>query len=328
MKVEVLYSDGCPNHRPAVELVREVLREDGVEAEVAEVNVSDPGLAEVLGFLGSPTVRVNGLDVEPSARSAREYGMMCRTYCEAGRREGLPSKALVRAAIREALATQSGSQDCCNLPTSAVALPFKKARRPVALIGGSVAAAALASFCCILPIVFALTGVTVIGASALFAAWRPYLLGVTFGLLGLGFYFAYRPSKGACAPGSSCTVPAARRRGRVALWLAAAAVSALAAFPYFSAPLAELLLREGQATGSPPKPPASDLQKVSLLIEGMDCGACATAVENKLRAVSGVRDAKVSYENGVAEVQFRPGSASVEQLERAIEEAGYRVKKT
>ncbi len=60
-----------------------------------------------------------------------------------------------------------------------------------AFLGASVVAAVVASFCCILPIVFAVAGVSILGASAAFAAWRPYLLIGTFALLGLGFYFAY-----------------------------------------------------------------------------------------------------------------------------------------
>lgn len=114
---------------------------------------------------------------------------------------------------------------------------------------GSVVAAALASFCCILPIVFALTGVGVVGAAAMFTAWRPYLLGVTFGLLGLGFYFAYRSPKEQCAPGSACAIPASRRRARLILWLAAAMAVALAAFPYFSGSVTEWLLSD-KARGS------------------------------------------------------------------------------
>src|SRR6267154_640916 len=102
MKIEVLYFDGCPNHRPAVERVQELLREEGVSAEVLEVNVSNASIAQEVGFLGSPSVRVNGLDVEPEARTAREYGMMCRTYSVKGRREGLPSRQILRQAIREA----------------------------------------------------------------------------------------------------------------------------------------------------------------------------------------------------------------------------------
>ena len=97
MKIEILYFDGCPNHRPAVKRVRQLLREEGVSAELLEVNVSDASIAQKVGFLGSPSVRVNGLDVEPEARAAREYGMMCRTYSLGGRREGLPWPEKVRA---------------------------------------------------------------------------------------------------------------------------------------------------------------------------------------------------------------------------------------
>jgi len=63
--------------------------------------VSEPAIAQKIGFLGSPSIRVNGLDVEPEARSQRAYGMMCRTYAVNGRREGLPSREMLRQAMRE-----------------------------------------------------------------------------------------------------------------------------------------------------------------------------------------------------------------------------------
>src|SRR5215472_13342072 len=102
MKIEVLYFDGCPNHKPAVDRLQQLLREEGVSAELLEVKVSDASIAQEFGFLGSPSIRLNGLDVEPEARTARDYGMMCRTYGANGRREGLPSREMVRQAIREA----------------------------------------------------------------------------------------------------------------------------------------------------------------------------------------------------------------------------------
>jgi hypothetical protein len=105
MKIEVLYFDGCPNHKPAVERVQQLVREERVSAEVLEVKVSGASIAQKVGFLGSPSVRVNGLDVEAEARTAREYGMMCRTYSVGGRREGLPSREMLRQAIREAALT-------------------------------------------------------------------------------------------------------------------------------------------------------------------------------------------------------------------------------
>src|SRR5712671_1777378 len=234
MKIEVLYFDGCPNHKPAIERVQELLREEGVSAEVLEVNVSDASIAQELGFLGSPSVRVDGLDVEPEARTVREYGMMCRTYSVDGRREGLPSREILRQAIREANSGINNSDSGQR--------PSNKSKSPTLFAAGSIFAAIIASFCCILPIVFALTGFSILGASALFDVWRPYLLGLTFGLLGLGFYFAYRPGKEQCAPGSACATPVTNRSGRLMLWLATAAVVLFAAFPYYSGAVAEWLL--------------------------------------------------------------------------------------
>ena len=45
------------------------------------------------------TIRINGLDIEPSARQRITFGMMCRTYEGSG---GVPSEDLIRSAIAEA----------------------------------------------------------------------------------------------------------------------------------------------------------------------------------------------------------------------------------
>lgn len=248
MKIEVLYFDGCPNHKPALDRVQEVLRDEGISAGVSEVHVRDQAIAEEIGFMGSPSIRVDGQDVEPAARAAHEYGMMCRTYFVDGRREGCPSVEMIPQAIREANSGTPSAGDCCQ-PAGAARSFEEKSKSSSLLAVGSVFGAILASFCCILPIVFALAGVSIAGASALFAAWRPYLLGLTFGLLALGFYLAYRPSKEKCTPGSTCAMPATRRSGRLMLWVAAGAVALLAAFPYSSERVAEFLLSDGSPDG-------------------------------------------------------------------------------
>lgn len=242
MKIEILYFDGCPNHRPAIVLVHQVLREMGVSAQVAEVNVLDAATAEAALFLGSPTIRVNGLDVEPGARTAREYALSCRTYVTDGRIDGLPSVELVRQAVQEA---SDGSAD--RVPTSAFIAPRASGTKSRSLVmAASVVAAFGASLCCTLPIVFALTGFSILGASAYFDTLRPYLLVVTFGLLGLAYYYAYRPvPPAACGPKSACAAPENRRSTRITLWLITALVIALAAFPYYSGPVAEFLLASG-----------------------------------------------------------------------------------
>jgi hypothetical protein len=103
MKVEVFYFEGCPNRQPAVERVKEILKKEGLDVEVVEIEVPDHASAQAVGFLGSPTIRIDGLDVEASARSSQAYGMMCRTYLEAGQRDGIPSRDRIRVSMREAI---------------------------------------------------------------------------------------------------------------------------------------------------------------------------------------------------------------------------------
>lgn len=97
MQIDVLYFNECPNHFPTVERVNAILREEGCSAQVREVLVPSAEAAQQVKFLGSPTVRVNGIDIEPIAQDRKDFGLMCRRY--AG---GAPSHELIRAAIRSA----------------------------------------------------------------------------------------------------------------------------------------------------------------------------------------------------------------------------------
>ena len=97
MKIEVLYFQGCPNHKPAVARVRSLMREQGIDATVAEIEIRDAEAAKSERFLGSPSIRVNGLDIDPGARTATGAGFACRFYTD-----GLPTEDMIRAALREA----------------------------------------------------------------------------------------------------------------------------------------------------------------------------------------------------------------------------------
>lgn len=105
MQIEVLYFEDCPNHLPTVERINTVLREEGCSADVREVLVPDVSTAQSVNFLGSPTVRVNGIDIEPAAMNRQDFGLMCRRY--AG---GVPSHELIRAAVRSASSHGGGEQ--------------------------------------------------------------------------------------------------------------------------------------------------------------------------------------------------------------------------
>ena len=100
MKVEILYFEGCPNHAPALEMVRRVLDREKIEAEVRLIEVTDEKVVETVRFLGSPSVRVDGVDIEPGREGdVPFYG--CRTYMVAGETVGVPpEKWLVDALAR------------------------------------------------------------------------------------------------------------------------------------------------------------------------------------------------------------------------------------
>ena len=97
MKIEVLYVPGCPNHKPAVEAVTNVLALESFETEISEVPVRSEGEAHALRFPGSPTIRINGGDIEPGSISG--FGLACRLY---GNGLGIPSEAAIRTAVAAA----------------------------------------------------------------------------------------------------------------------------------------------------------------------------------------------------------------------------------
>ena len=67
------------------------------------------------------------------------------------------------------------------------------------------------------------------------------------------------------------------------------------------------------------------MQTEILKVTGMSCGGCVDTIEGALQAVPGVSGAKVSLANHEATVQFNEGQASHQQLQSAIERAGYGV---
>jgi hypothetical protein len=97
LTVELLYFDGCPSHERLMPTVRRLAEEAG--AELTLVRVETPEQAQAVRFLGSPTVRVNGDDVEPGAALRTDYGMKCRLFRFAGTQSPTPPEEWIRAAL-------------------------------------------------------------------------------------------------------------------------------------------------------------------------------------------------------------------------------------
>ncbi|HEV2324001.1 MAG TPA: hypothetical protein VGS10_08620 [Terracidiphilus sp.] len=101
MTLELLYLNGCPNHEKTVDLLHSVLVAEGMSAEVRQILIRNQVDASTHAFPGSPTVRVNGRDIE-NVLSHRFVGFACRTYLVEGKMQGVPPRSLVESAIRAA----------------------------------------------------------------------------------------------------------------------------------------------------------------------------------------------------------------------------------
>lgn len=102
--VELLYFDGCPTYKTTLRDLEELVKEEGLDASVTLVRVGSEEDAKRLRFLGSPTVRINGVDIEPATRESKDFGLCCRIYRVDGKILGSPSKETLSRALKRALA--------------------------------------------------------------------------------------------------------------------------------------------------------------------------------------------------------------------------------
>lgn len=80
-----------------------------------------------------------------------------------------------------------------------------------ATLAGSLLGGFLASVCCIVPLVFAMLGISGAAFALRFEPLRPYLLVASYGLLAAAFHTTYRPAKVECGPGEACEAPGTSR---------------------------------------------------------------------------------------------------------------------
>jgi len=102
LQIELLFFEGCPHAGPARTLLREVTARLCPSARIREVNVESPAQAAEVGFLGSPSIRVDGRDVEGLPPPAAP-GLSCRVYGDSG----VPPRWMAEAAVLRALEPQS-----------------------------------------------------------------------------------------------------------------------------------------------------------------------------------------------------------------------------
>ena len=100
MKAELYYFDGCPSYGQALDNLKEALRLEQMPNEVKMISVADVTDAQAKWFIGSPTIRIDGVDVEGPDAATRGYGFGCRVYTDGGSTVGWPSVDQIRQALQ------------------------------------------------------------------------------------------------------------------------------------------------------------------------------------------------------------------------------------
>ena len=105
MRVELLYWDGDPNYMTARQRLVEVLTEDAFETPIQMIAVNSDEDAALLAFPGSPTIRIDDVDIHPAGIG--EIGLRLRGYPsdnddDGPLNEAVPGKGLIRRAVERA----------------------------------------------------------------------------------------------------------------------------------------------------------------------------------------------------------------------------------
>lgn len=101
--VEILYTDICPFWKETLKLINEVAADLKVDVTIKKVKVSSEKDAKRLKFPGSPTVRVNGVDIGPAAAGQVEGYIGCRIYMYKGKTYELPPKEMIKSGFERSL---------------------------------------------------------------------------------------------------------------------------------------------------------------------------------------------------------------------------------
>jgi hypothetical protein len=100
LKIDFLFWKECPSHPVAWERLNQALARMGLQAEIRRIEVKTDEEAVAFCFPGSPTIRINGKDIDPEGACTQPISLSCRIYHDAGGRViPVPPKELIEQAL-------------------------------------------------------------------------------------------------------------------------------------------------------------------------------------------------------------------------------------
>ncbi|MCZ6671159.1 MAG: hypothetical protein O6947_09030 [Acidobacteria bacterium] len=97
-----LFHKDCPNWKRVLKTLNMIISEEGVNVDVRKIQIRTELDAAKRKFPGSPTIRIDGKDIDPSYRDTGKYGMVNRDYPGGEPGSNLPSENLIRKAVQAA----------------------------------------------------------------------------------------------------------------------------------------------------------------------------------------------------------------------------------
>lgn len=187
------------------------------------------------------------------------------------------------------------------------------------LIGAGLLTAITASLCCITPVLALIAGTSGIASTfSWIEPFRPYLIGLTFLVLGFAWYQKLKPKK---EIECDCETEEKPKYIQSKKFLGIVTVFAIVmlAFPYYSGVFYPNTEKQIIVVDK------SNVEKTEFKISGMTCASCEGHVNHEVNKLSGIVNIKASYENGNAIIEFDKTKTNEAEIERAINSTGYEV---
>lgn len=96
MTIELLHTKGCQGYHKALDELEDAMADMGLEPRCDIRLVRTQEEAQQLKFFGSPTLRINGKDIDPKAETMTRFGVnTCRPYFWKGKAYDYPPKEMI-----------------------------------------------------------------------------------------------------------------------------------------------------------------------------------------------------------------------------------------
>ena len=98
-RIEFLWFAGCPNHETARALLEQAIAAVAPGTHVEDIDATDPAVAEAHRFPGSPTIRIDGEDMDPNYVDPGDYTPRCRVFWTLDGLRGVPPREWIEGAL-------------------------------------------------------------------------------------------------------------------------------------------------------------------------------------------------------------------------------------